>query len=98
MAAKIIVTPTRGGSRISLVGASGTELLTSKVFTEPRGKGATLRALKGLLGDGITVDDRTAKAPVTEKAPVATKTPVAVKAPRPAVASARGTRRTVATA
>jgi hypothetical protein len=59
MAAKLIVTSTKGGSRIALVGASGTELLTSKVFSEPRGKGATLRALKGLLGEEIAVDDQT---------------------------------------
>ncbi len=59
MAAKLIVTSTRGGSRITLVGTSGTELLSSKVFTEPRGKGATLRSLKGLLGEDIVVDDRT---------------------------------------
>jgi hypothetical protein len=59
MAAKLVVTKSRGGSKITLVGASGTELLSSKVFTEPRGKGATLRSLKGLLGDDITVDDQT---------------------------------------
>jgi hypothetical protein len=29
------------------------------VFTEPRGKGATLRSLKGLLGEDIAVDDQT---------------------------------------
>jgi hypothetical protein len=59
-AAKLVVTRSKGGSRIALVGASGTELLASKVFTEPRGKGATLRSLKGLLGDGILVEDHTA--------------------------------------
>lgn len=63
MAAKLIVTPTKGGSRITLVGTSGTELLSSKVFTEPRGKGATLRSLKGLLGEDIVVEDRTVSAP-----------------------------------
>jgi hypothetical protein len=62
MAAKLIVTPTKGGSRITLVGTSGTELLSSKIFTEPRGKGATLRSLKGLLGDDIVIEDRTAGA------------------------------------
>lgn len=59
MAAKLIVTTTKGGSRITLVGTSGTELLTSKVFTEPRAKGATLRSLKGLLGDDVVVEDQT---------------------------------------
>ena len=57
--AKLVVTKARGGSKISLVGTSGTELLSSKVFVEPRGKGATLRALKGLLGENIVVDDQT---------------------------------------
>jgi hypothetical protein len=60
MAAKLVVTKARGGTKITLVGTSGTELLTSKVFSEPRGKGATLRSLKGLLGDEITVEDQTA--------------------------------------
>lgn len=60
MPAKLIVTNARGGSRITLVGTSGTELLTSKVFTEPRAKGATLRSLRGLLGDEIIVEDSTA--------------------------------------
>lgn len=63
MAAKLIVTPTKGGSRITLVGTSGTELLSSKIFTEPRGKGATLRSLKGLLGEDIVVEDRTVSGP-----------------------------------
>lgn len=60
-AAKLVVTKARGGTRITLVGTSGTELLSSKVFTEPRGKGATLRSLKGLLGENIVVDDQTVK-------------------------------------
>lgn len=59
MPAKIVVSPYRGGTRVSLVGASGTELLTSKVFHEPRAKGATVRSLKGLLGDDVIVDDQT---------------------------------------
>ena len=62
MPAKIVVTPYRGGTRVSLVGASGTELLTSKVFHEPRAKGATVRSLKGLLGDDVVIDDQTATA------------------------------------
>jgi pyruvate/2-oxoglutarate dehydrogenase complex dihydrolipoamide acyltransferase (E2) component len=107
MAAKLIVTTARGGSRITLVGTSGTELLTSKVFTEPRGKGATLRSLKGLLGEDIVVEDRTtvasrrgadaaAKAAVEEPAatakPAAAAKPAAKKAAKPAAkASAKKT-------
>ena len=59
MAAKLVVTKARGGTKITLVGTSGTELLSSKVFAEPRGKGATLRSLKGLLGEDIEIDDQT---------------------------------------
>jgi hypothetical protein len=59
LAAKLVVTASKGGSRIALVGASGKELLTSVVFSEPRAKGATLRSLKGLLGEDIVVEDQT---------------------------------------
>jgi len=76
MAAKLVVSKARGGSRITLVGTSGTELLSSKVFTEPRGKGATLRSLKGLLGEGIVVEDLTLAS--------ATKAEVKVEAEAPA--------------
>ena len=62
MPAKLVVIARDGGSQISLVGASGKALLTSVVFTEPRAKGATLRALKGMLGDNVVVDDRTPSA------------------------------------
>jgi hypothetical protein len=81
--AKLVVTKARGGSRITLVGTSGTELLTSKVFTEPRGKGATLRSLKGLLGENIVVEDqtvRTAEKAGAEEKPAAADKPAA--APR----------------
>lgn len=69
MAAKLVVTKARGGSKITLVGTSGTELLSSKVFTEPRAKGATLRSLKGLLGEDIVVDDQTVTAAPKPVAP-----------------------------
>lgn len=59
LAAKLVVTASKGGSRISLVGTSGTELLGSKIFDEPRAKGATLRSLKSLLGEDIVVEDHT---------------------------------------
>jgi hypothetical protein len=63
VAAKLVVTAREGGSRIALVGASGKELLASVVFTEPRAKGATLRSLKGMLGDDVVVEDHTLAAP-----------------------------------
>jgi hypothetical protein len=44
---------------VALVGTSGKELLASEVFREPRAKGATVRALKGLLGDSVVVEDHT---------------------------------------
>jgi hypothetical protein len=57
--AKLVVTATPKGSRIALLGSSGKQLLASAVFTEPRAKGATLRALRGILGEGVTVEDNT---------------------------------------
>ena len=63
MAAKLVVTARKGGSRIALVGASGKELLASVVFTEPRAKGATLRSLKGMLGEDIVIEDHTLSTP-----------------------------------
>ena len=77
--AKLVVTKARGGTKITLVGASGTELLSSKVFAEPRGKGATMRSLKSLLGEEILVDDQTLDAP--------TVTVVATRASRRRAAS-----------
>jgi hypothetical protein len=70
---KLVVTTTKGGSKITLIGSSGTPLLTSKVFSEPRGKGATLRALKGLLGEGVAVDDQTLPARETAPSTVTTR-------------------------
>ena len=62
MPAKLVVTAHAGGSRISLVGASGKTLLGSDTFTEPRAKGATLRALRSLLGEQFPVEDETTAA------------------------------------
>lgn len=70
---KLVVTETKGGSKITLIGSSGTPLLTSKVFSEPRGKGATLRALKGLLGEGVAVDDQTLPGRETAPSTVTTR-------------------------
>lgn len=94
MAAKLVVTNVRGGSKISLVGASGTELLSSKVFTEPRAKGATLRALKGLFGEEVAVEDQTA-ATTKKTAPAPARTPSASAkaAPRASKAVAAASRR-----
>ena len=101
MAAKLIVTTTDGGSRISLVGTSGTELLTSKVFTEPRAKGATLRSLKGLLGDDVVIDDQTVAAGRKPADGTAAPTPRKAAATAPAgrkAAAATPTARKTATA
>lgn len=88
MPAKLVVTARKGGSRISLLGSSGKELLASTVFTEPRAKGATLRALKGLLGE-VTIEDHTLSGPGRAKdadaAPVAPRsTPAKAGAKRAA--------------
>ena len=87
MAAKLVVTARRGGSQIALVGASGAELLASKVFSEPRAKGATLRSLKALMGEDIVVEDHTLSSPVRK--PV-TRKPTARTAKR-SVKPARAT-------
>jgi len=63
VAAKLVVTARRGGTQIALVGASGAELLASKVFSEPRAKGATLRSLKALMGDDVVIEDHTLSSP-----------------------------------
>jgi hypothetical protein len=78
--AKIVVTAVKGGSRISLLGSSGKELLGSATFQEPRAKGATLRALKGLLGDTVVEDHtlRTTKRPAEAAKPAAEPTPAVV--------------------
>ena len=93
-AAKLVVTATRGGSQITLVGASGTPLLSSKVFREPRGKGATLRALKGLLSERVAVDDQTAVA-VVDVTPAARRRPRSIARPVAAASKKRRGRRTV---
>lgn len=88
MPAKIVVTSYRGGTRVALVGASGTELLTSKVFHEPRAKGATVRSLKGLLGENVVVDDRTVDTRPAPRA-VAAEAPRARRTAKPAATRGR---------
>ena len=90
--AKIVVTESKGGSRISLLGASGKELLGSTVFSEPRAKGATLRALRGLLGE-VVVEDHTLAAKAKPVATKAAETPRTRKAAasRPATKAKAGT-------
>ena len=74
MPAKIVVTSVKGGSQISLHGSSGKQLLSSVVFAEPRAKGATLRALKGLLGE-TSVEDNTIRGPQRATAAATKATP-----------------------
>jgi hypothetical protein len=85
VAAKLVVTTRRGGSQIALVGTSGAELLASKVFSEPRAKGATLRSLKALMGDDVVVEDHTLSAPARKtpaRKPSARNSKPALKAVR----------------
>jgi hypothetical protein len=56
---KLVVSGSSKESRIVLVGTTGKELLASAIFTEPRAKGATLRALKKILGADVTIEDST---------------------------------------
>ena len=59
MSIKLVVSGSSKESRITLVGRTGKELLTSATFTEPRAKGATLRALKKIFGNEVVVEDST---------------------------------------
>jgi hypothetical protein len=56
---RLVVSGSSKESRIALVGPTGKELLASPTFTEPRAKGATLRALKKILGADVTIHDST---------------------------------------
>ena len=59
MSIKLVVSGSSKESRIALVGHTGKELLASTTFTEPRAKGATLRALKKILGADVLIEDST---------------------------------------
>ena len=97
--ARLVVSKVDGGSQVALVGASGKVLLTSGTFSEPRAKGATLRALKGLLGDVIVEDetrDQTVAKPTdgprrraTRGADVADRAPAVVADGTPATPARR---------
>ena len=78
-----------------LVGKTGKELLASPTFTEPRAKGATLRALKKLLGADVIVEDST----LTTRRPVKPVQAVTAIAPKTAeVAAKPAAKRTAAAA
>jgi hypothetical protein len=93
VAAKLVVTARRGGTQIALVGASGAELLASKVFSEPRAKGATLRSLKALMGEDVVVEDHTLSSPArntpTRKPTARRSKPAAKPTAKPARTTAR---------
>lgn len=102
MSIKLVVSGSSKESRISLVGRTGKELLASATFTEPRAKGATLRALKKIFGSDVVVEDATitngrivSPVPDPETEPAAAPTPA--RSPRKqAAASVRGRTTTVA--
>ena len=79
MPIKLVVSGSSKESRIALVGQTGKELLASTVFTEPRAKGATLRALKKILGADVIIEDSTTSNRQPAKA-VAAVAPITVKA------------------
>jgi topoisomerase IA-like protein len=91
--AKIIVTAEKGGSRVALIGTSGKQLLASEVFSEPRAKGATLRALRGLLGENVVVEDNTlASARPAKAAPATNGTTRPAARPRKSASKAAATK------
>ena len=73
MSVKLVVSGSSKQSRIALVGKTGKELLASPTFTEPRAKGATIRALKKILGADVTIEDSTTanRQPAKKVAPTA---------------------------
>jgi hypothetical protein len=79
---RLVISGSSKESRIALVGQTGKELLASATFTEPRARGATLRALKKILGADVMIEDST-----TSTRPVAK--PVAAIVARTAEASAK---------
>jgi hypothetical protein len=102
---KLLVSGSSKQSRIALVGQTGKELLASAVFTEPRAKGATLRALKKILGADVIIEDSTTsnRQPVKVVAPVPTATPkksdaVGKSVPKKTAAAARPRRQATAPA
>ena len=104
MSIKLVVSGSSKESRIVLVGRTGKELLASATFTEPRAKGATLRALKKILGHDVVVEDATTTngraartVPHDETVPGATAA-VARPAPRQPAAIVRPRRQTTVSA
>lgn len=93
MSVKLVVSGSSKQSRIVLVGKTGKELLASRTFTEPRAKGATLRALKKLLGSDVIVEDSTTTTRRTVKSVAAV---TAIAAPTAEVAAKPTAKRTAA--
>jgi hypothetical protein len=92
---KLVVSGSSKQSRIALVGKTGKELLASSTFTEPRAKGATLRALRRILGADVIVEDST----TTTRRPVKPVEAVTASAARTAELAAKpSTARTAAAA
>jgi hypothetical protein len=82
---KLVVSGSSKESRIALVGRTGKELLASATFTEPRAKGATLRALKQILGADVDIEDAT----TTSRQPSPRVTAVKTVAGKTATAGAK---------
>jgi hypothetical protein len=102
---KLVVSGSSKESRIALVGQTGKELLASATFTEPRARGATLRALKKILGPDVYIQDSTTTnrqpaKPIAavETIPAKTVTVDAKPAPNTTAAAARSRRQATAPA
>jgi hypothetical protein len=102
---KLVVSGSSKESRITLVGQTGKELLASVTFTEPRAKGATLRALKKVLGPDVYIEDSTIRSrsrstPGLSSKTIGAKTAavVSIPAPKKTAAAARPRRKATAPA
>jgi hypothetical protein len=102
---KLVVSGSSKESRIALVGQTGKQLLVSATFTEPRAKGATLKALKKILGPDVSIEDSTTTSrqaakpiPAVETIPAKTVAVAAEPAPKKTAAAVRPRRQATAPA
>ena len=93
MSIKLVVSGSSKESRITLVSRTGKELLSSATFSEPRAKGAALRALKKILGADVIIEDSTTTNGQAAKPLAAASTTVAKTA---AVAAKPASKKTAA--
>jgi hypothetical protein len=66
---KLVVTDSDKGRVVSLESSRGNTLLTSAPMTDKRATAGTIRSLKAVLKDSVSVDDRTVAQPAKPSRP-----------------------------